>query len=549
MEFNEDLYYKIPVPNGIYTVKTYHKEIHFGLNGVSGSKGKRVFDIKVENETKYSELDLYNLSGNESVVLTHENIEVKDGYLDLTLSASSNNAIISAFSIEEKGLAIEVPIPDLKGAKYINAGGSEDGIHEGNVFVSDYTTKYYSSSGTSENKTASSSPIFQTIRFAENLIYKIPVENGVYRVKTYHIENYFGVKNPDGKTGMRVFDIFLQNELVKNDLDLYARSGNQETNLIFNDILVKDGELKIELKASVNNALIAGIAIIPMSGFYDDLETDSFFINVGSDTDTDYQGINFVSEDSKIQIPSNSYPYNVPTSSSDKLFQSNRYGKSLNYQFPVSNGEYTVITYHNENYFGEITSKTGENNRVFDINIENTTVKSKVDLYIENSNRPVTLRFDNITVSDGILNLDFEGIENNALVSGIAVFPSEKINLGNTNLRQLDTETEEMSSMNETREDNFNSALKNKIYPNPAISYAILQTGEDLGDFYISIHNFNGQLISFVKAEDIQNSDGNYEIPVQNLRQGVYIVTLTSDTGVLERMRLAVTPKYSFHYN
>ena len=541
-EFNEDLYYQIPVPNGIYTVKTYHKEVHFGLNGVTGSKGKRVFDVKIENETKYSELDLYNLSKNEPVVLTHENIEVKDGNLDLTLSASSNNAIISGFSIVEKGLDVEIPIPDLSGAKFINVGGVDDEFHEGNLFVSDYSTKYFSNSGTSENKNASNSPIFQTIRFAENLIYKIPVENGVYRVETYHIENYFGEKNPDGKTGMRVFDIFIQNELVKNDLDLFARSGNQETNLIFNDIMVKNGELKIELKASVNNALLAGIAIIPMSGLNNDLETDSFFINVGSDTDTDFQGVNFVSEGSKIQIPSDSYPYNVPSSSSDKLFQSNRFGKSLNYQFPVSDGEYTVITYHNENYFGEITSKTGENNRVFDINIENTTVKSKVDLYVENSNRPVTLRFENIKVTDGVLNLDFEGSINNALVSGIAVFPSEKFNLGNSNLRQLITETEEASTNTFTRENSFNTSLENKIFPNPASSYATLQTGQDLGDFFISIHNFNGQLISFINAEEVKNSNGNYEIPVQNLRQGVYIITLTSETGIIERIRLAVTP-------
>ncbi|GAB2995051.1 hypothetical protein GCM10027284_12080 [Cyclobacterium sediminis] len=541
ISFNEDLTYKIPVPNGTYTVKTYHQEVHFGVNGVAGSNGKRVFDLIIDGETKYKDLDLYALSKNQEIILTHENIEVTDGTLNLDLIASANNAIISAISIVERGLSTEVPEP-TEGAKFINVGGTTSENYNGDVFVSDYIDKHFSPSGISENTKASNQPLFHSTRFSENLIYTIPVKNGTYRVKTYHIENYFGVTHPDGKAGMRVFDIFIQNELVRNDLDLYARSGNQETSLIFNDILVKDGELKIELKASVNNALLAGIAIIPMSGFYDELDTDSFFINVGSDTDTDYQGVNFVSEDSKVQIPADSYLYNVPASSSDKLFQSNRYGKSLKYQFPVSNGEYTVITYHNENYFGEITSKTGVNNRVFDINIENTTVKNNVDLYIENSNRPVSLRFENIKVSDGNLNLDFEGIVNNALVSGIAVFPSGKINLGNSNLRQLFIETEEILTVNEARENSFNPTLENKIYPNPAISYAILQTGEDLGNFYISIHNFNGQLISFTNAEEVKNSDGNYEIPVQNLRQGIYIVTLTSDIGVIERLRLAVTP-------
>lgn len=538
--YERDLTFKVPVPNGIYNLKTYHQENYFGIDGVTGGKDQRVFDIIVENETKYSKLDLFNLNGNKAVVLSHNNIEVTDGFLNLTLDASENNAIISAFSIEAIG--VSTPIPDLESAIYINVGGVDDAIHDGNVFVSDYANKYYSGSRISVNEDASSSPMFQSIRFSEDLIYRIPIDNGVYRVKTFHIESFFGVRNEYGTSGKRIFDIFIQNELVKNDLDLYSRSGNQGTELTFDDIIVKDGELKIELKASVNNALMAGIAIIPMSGFYGDLENDSYFINTGSDTDTNYQGIDFLSEDSKIQIPSSSQIYNVPASSPDLLYQSNRFGNSLNYSFPVSNGEYTVITYHNENYFGEITSESGPNKRVFDINIENSTVKKNVDLYIENANRPVALRFENISVTDGELNLDLEGSINNAIVSGIAVFPSDKPNLGNSNLRQLVTETEEMAIISETRESGIKETFENKIYPNPAISYATLETGKDLGRFSISIHNFNGQLISYFDAEEVKNSDGNYNIPLQNLNQGIYIITLSSEAGVLERMRLAVTP-------
>tara|TARA_R110001592_G_scaffold105579_3_gene296905 strand:+ start:180648 stop:185162 length:4515 start_codon:yes stop_codon:yes gene_type:complete len=540
-DFNEELYYRIPVPNGTYTLQTYHQEIHFGLDGVSGGKGKRVFSISVENQTKYDKLDLYTLNGNKEVLLTHENIVVTDGYMDISLTASTNNAIISAFSIIEKG--VSNPVQPVEGAKYINVGGLLDVMHEGNKFVSDYSTKYYSNSGTSENTSATDFPIFETIRFAENLTYNIPVENGVYRVKTYHIENYFGAAHPDGKPGLRVFDIFLQNQLVKNNLDLYELSGNKETILVFDEIIVSNGELKIELKASVNNSLLSGIAIIPMSGLYDQLEKDSFFVNVGGEVDTYYKDINFVSESSITQIPSNSLKYNVPESSSDQLYQSNRYGKELGYKFPVSNGTYTVVTYHNENYFGEISNFTGPNNRVFDIHIENIKVKDNIDLYLENSNRPVALRFENIKVSDGILNLNLNAIKNNALLSGIAVFPSTKENAGNLNLRQIVSETEEISSLSELRENAVTSnSFKNKLYPNPAVTSTTLELGQDLGRFYISIHNFNGQLIDYFDSETLVNTDGNYNIPVHQLKQGVYIVTLSTESEVLERMKLSVTP-------
>lgn len=540
ISFNEDLEYKIPIPNGIYTVKTYHQEVHFGLNGVSGSNGKRVFDVILEGQTKYKNLDLYALSKNQKVVLTHEDIEVKDGILNLNLIASANNAIISGISIIEKGTA--APVESIEGAKFINVGGLKDEKYNGDLFVSDYIDKHFSSSGIYENIASSNEPLFQTNRFSENLIYTIPVKNGTYRVKTYHIENYFGVSNPDTREGLRVFDIFMQNQLVKSNLDLYATSGNQETVLVFNEIIVKNGELKIELKASVNNALLSGIAIIPMSGVSNPSEEDSFFINVGSEADTKYNGVDFVSENSVGQIPSESNLYIVPSSSSDQLYQSNRYGRSLDYKFPVSNGKYTVITYHNENYFGEITNTTGPNNRVFDIFIESVKVKGNVDLYIENTNRPVALRFENIDVSDGVLNLNLNGVINNALLSGIAIFPSAKDNLGNTNLRQIIGEAEALSTLSEMREDGIQNTYENKLYPNPAVTSATLEIGKELGRFYISIHNMNGQRVDYFDSESIVNSEGKYEIPVHHLKQGIYIITLSSEAEILERMRLAVTP-------
>jgi len=539
ISFNENLDYRIPLPNGTYTVQTFHQEVHFGLNGVSGGKGKRVFNIRIENQTKYDDLDLYALNENEKVVLTHENIEVKDGYLDLNLTASTNNAIISALSIVEKG---NISVQPIEGAKYINVGGLLDEKYDGNLFISDYTIKYYSESGTSENTTTSSESMFQTNRFSENLIYKIPVNNGIYRIKTYHIENYFGATSSNGKAGLRVFDIFIQNQLVKSSLDLYATNGNKEITMLFNDVEVKNGELKIELNASINNAILSGIAIIPMSGLYDQFDEDSFFINAGSEIGTSYKGVDFVSENSAIPIPINSRRYNVPTSSSDQLFQSHRFGKTLDYKFPVSNGKYTVITYHHENYFGEITDLTGLNNRVFDIYIEGNKVKDNVDLYLENTNRPVALRFEEIEVSDGILNLNLNGLANFALISGIAVFPSSKENLGNSNLRQIIGETEEMAILSELRETGIQENFENKLYPNPAVSTATLQLGKDIGRFHISIHNFNGQLIDYFDSERIVTTEGKYEIPVHHLKQGIYVVTLSSEAEVFDRMRLTVTP-------
>jgi hypothetical protein len=312
--------------------------------------------------------------------------------------------------------------------------------------------------------------------------------------------------------------------------------------MVFDDIEVQNGELQIELIASANNALLAGIAIIPTGVINDQMDDYSYFINTGSDISTQYNGVNFVAENSLVPVPSNSRPYVVPNSSSIQMYQSHRYGKSLNYEFSVPDGNYTVITYHNENYFGEIVSSTGPNMRVFDISIEGQKVKSEVDLYKENSNNPVSFRFEEIQVSDGVLNLDLNALVNNALISGVAIFPSLRNNLGNANLRQIIAEADEMKILSEMRESGIQKSYENILYPNPAISTATLQLGQDLGRFYISIHNFNGQLIDYFDADKLLTPMGNYEIPVHHLKQGVYIVTLSSETTILDRLRLAVTP-------
>lgn len=80
---------------------------------------------------------------------------------------------------------------------------------------------------------------------------------------TYYNELYFGENGRSQKAGQRVFDILMEGELVKDNLDLYLENKNKETTLTFNEIKVNDGYLNLDLKASANNALISAIAIIP----------------------------------------------------------------------------------------------------------------------------------------------------------------------------------------------------------------------------------------------------------------------------------------------
>lgn len=95
----ESFRYEIPVPNGTYTVKTYHNELYFGKTGPSAAKGRRVFDITVEGKLVKDNFDLHSV-GNKQTELVFAKVEVKDGKLSLELKSSANRASISGIAIE-----------------------------------------------------------------------------------------------------------------------------------------------------------------------------------------------------------------------------------------------------------------------------------------------------------------------------------------------------------------------------------------------------------------------------------------------------------------
>src|SRR5690606_34000294 len=78
---------------------------------------------------------------------------------------------------------------------------------------------------------------------------------------TYHIETYYGQSGRAEKAGQRVFDISLEGKLVRDNFDMFLENGNKETVLTFNNIVVKDGILNIDMAASANNVTISGIAV------------------------------------------------------------------------------------------------------------------------------------------------------------------------------------------------------------------------------------------------------------------------------------------------
>tara|TARA_R110000744_G_scaffold149378_2_gene262494 strand:- start:154 stop:960 length:807 start_codon:yes stop_codon:yes gene_type:complete len=144
----------------------------------------------------------------------------------------------------------------------LNAGSAVNTTYQGKLFLGDNAfPEMYNSTKTYSNSSSSTVEMFQTDRYGKSLTYTIPVDNGTYRVRTFHNELWFGLGGPSGQPGQRVFDIMIEDSLVRDDFDLYLESNYEETELIFEDIVVTDGEINLTFIASANNASVSGIIL------------------------------------------------------------------------------------------------------------------------------------------------------------------------------------------------------------------------------------------------------------------------------------------------
>lgn len=131
--------------------------------------------------------------------------------------------------------------------------------------------------------------LYHTGRYGKSFGYEIPVENGSYELSLHFAEVVFST--PES----RVFNVAIEGSARINKLDIYADAGKHTAYVLTYPVTVNDGELNIDLTASINNATISGIKVaipsekdpyqlstnasngtitlIPEGGSYDSLQT------------------------------------------------------------------------------------------------------------------------------------------------------------------------------------------------------------------------------------------------------------------------------------
>lgn len=257
-----ELSYEIPLDDGIYDVYFHFAETYWKVDGAN----QRVFDVLAEGSVVFEKLDVYSETGSTFKALVKKRtISVIDGSLSISFRRRIQNPMISGIEVHAAVQQSPEPYPLFEPIR-INAGGRNYTDKQGNLWIADRETTYFNT-GLTFGKLANISgtdddTLFQSERWdvfnGPPLTYEVPVPNGVYDVRLYFTEIFSKAQAPK----KRVFDVFVEDELIYEDLDIFKEVGGYAALVKETIAIVTDGVLTIRFKHKIRDPKICAIEIL-----------------------------------------------------------------------------------------------------------------------------------------------------------------------------------------------------------------------------------------------------------------------------------------------
>lgn len=120
-------------------------------------------------------------------------------------------------------------------------------------------------------------------------------------------------------------------------------------------------------------------------------------------------------------------PKPIGNTQDDVIYQSERYGLSA-FKADIPPGQYTIVMHFSESFMQSAGL------RVFSVNIEGVPVLVNFDIFAEAGARYVALKKTfNSTVTDGVLDLDFQQFVDTSLLNGIEILSSDALGVSDAN--------------------------------------------------------------------------------------------------------------------
>ena len=140
----------------------------------------------------------------------------------------------------------------------INSGGAA-GTFEGKAYLADtFAVGGWNSWSTDPVSGTTSSSLYQSRRIAPSG-YAVSVANGTYDVTVQTAETWFT------RQGARRFSASVEGQLIFADMDLFVTAGHDRAYAATKRVVVTDGRVDLSFSAVIDNAVVAGIEIVPVA--------------------------------------------------------------------------------------------------------------------------------------------------------------------------------------------------------------------------------------------------------------------------------------------
>ena len=195
----------------------------------------------------------------------------------------------------------------------------------------------------------------------------------------------------------------------------------------------------------------------------------------------------------------------IANTTDDVLYTSERYG-NMAYEFPVTNGNYTVTLKFAEIY------QSSAGRRQFDVAMEGVTVINNLDIFaVVGANYTAYDVVNDVTVSDGKLNIVFNSDIDKANISAILI--KNDATLKSATLKSAPVATEKVFQF--------------KAYPNPASGFITLES-DYTGDTQVVFTDITGKVVIASKYS------GTFKevISISKLTPGIYLIKTISGKDV-----------------
>jgi hypothetical protein len=255
--YGKSFNYKMPLPNGTYTVNLHFAEIYWN------NPGSRIFSVSIENEQqKLTNFDILSETSPKEALIKPFTINITDGELTILFTAVTDMAKISAIEVFPLSAPPPPPppppsVPTIR----INSGGPSFTLNgqewEADKYVGAGTSYTYSSSVAVANTSIGS--LYQSERYGNSFGYSIPVASGSYQVTLHFAEIYWT------SSGSRIFNVNIENgQGILSNYDIFSLAGKNGALSEHFKVNVEDGQLNISFTTVKDNAKISGIEISPI---------------------------------------------------------------------------------------------------------------------------------------------------------------------------------------------------------------------------------------------------------------------------------------------